>query len=138
MRFRGVVAGGGEAAEPYLMEKITRSDRTAYQARTKTTGRLLKAKTAQTLGTMMRAAVSQIYGDWQFGGLSVCGKTGTAEHENAPSDAMFAGFIQDEKYPIAFVVFVEGGGSGSQTAVPIAAQVLKACCAMLDEPNPND
>ena len=138
LRVMGVVAGGGEAAEPYLMEKISRGGKTAYQAQTVSTGRLLSAQTAQTLGAMMRTAVTQIYGDWQFGGLSVCGKTGTAEHENAPSDAMFAGFVQDEQYPLAFVVFIESGGSGSQTAVPIAAQVLSACRRALDEPNPND
>ena len=27
---------------------------------------------------------------------------------------MFAGFVQDEAYPLAFVVFAEQGGSGSQ------------------------
>ena len=35
------------------------------------------------------------------------------------------------------VVFAERGGSGSQTAAPIAAKVLAACKTMLDTPNPN-
>ena len=35
------------------------------------------------------------------------------------------------------LVFAERGGSGSQTAAPIAAKVLAACKTMLDTPNPN-
>ena len=138
LRFVGVIAGGGEAAEPYLMQKISREGKTLYEAQTRTTGRILQAQTARDLGAMMRQAVAQIYGDWRFGGLNVCGKTGTAEHEGRTSDAMFAGFVQDEAYPVACVVFIEQGGAGSESAVPVAAEVLNACRRMLDEPNPND
>ena len=137
LRFMGVIANGGEAAEPYLMQKISRAGQTVYEAKTKTTGRLLSEETAKTLGDMMRGAVVNQYGAWQFGSLTVCAKSGTAERENGPADAMFAGFVEDEAYPLAFVVFAERGGSGSQTAAPIAAKVLAACKTMLDTPNPN-
>ena len=137
MRFMGVIANGGEAAEPYLMQKISRAGQTVYEAETKTTGRLLSEETAEALGKMMRGAVVNQYGAWQFGSLTVCAKSGTAERENGPADAMFAGFVEDEAYPLAFVVFAERGGSGSQTAAPIAAKVLAACKTMLDTPNPN-
>ena len=137
LRFMGVIANGGEAAEPYLMQKISRAGQTVYEAETKTTGRLLSEETAKALGDMMRGAVVNQYGAWQFGNLTVCAKSGTAERENGPADAMFAGFVQDEAYPLAFVVFAERGGSGSQTAAPIAAKVLAACKTMLDTPNPN-
>ena len=137
LRFMGVIANGGEAAEPYLMQKISRAGQTVYEAETKTTGRLLSEETAEALGKMMRGAVVNQYGAWQFGSLTVCAKSGTAERENGPADAMFAGFVEDEAYPLAFVVFAERGGSGSQTAAPIAAKVLAACKTMLDAPNPN-
>lgn len=137
LRFMGVIAGSGEAAEPYLMQKISRAGQTVYEAKTETTGQLLSAATATTLGGMMRSAVVNQYGAWQFGALTVCAKSGTAERENGPADAMFAGFVQDEAYPLAFVVFAEQGGSGSQIAAPIAAKVLTACKTMLDTPNPN-
>ena len=119
------------------MQKISRAGQTVYEAETKTTGRLLSEETAKALGDMMRGAVVNQYGAWQFGNLTVCAKSGTAERENGPADAMFAGFVQDEAYPLAFVVFAERGGSGSQTAAPIAAKVLAACKTMLDTPNPN-
>ena len=138
LRYMGVIANGGAAAEPYLMQKISRAGQTVYEAQTASTGQLLSEQTAAALGTMMRSAVVNQYGAWQFGSLTVCGKTGTAERENGPSDAMFAGFVQDAAYPLAFVVFVEQGGSGSQIAVPVAAKVLEACKTLLDTPNPNE
>ena len=138
MRYMGAIAGGGSAAEPYLMQKISRAGQTVYEAKTESTGALLPADAAQALGAMMRSTVVNQYGAWQFGTLTVCGKTGTAERETGPADAMFAGFIQDDAYPLAFVVFVERGGSGSQVAVPIAAKVLSACQQALDAPNPNE
>lgn len=137
LRFVGVIAGGGEAAEPYLMQNITRGDETVYEAQRRSTGQLLSAQSAAALGEMMRGAVVDQYGAWQFGSLTVAAKSGTAERENGPADATFVGFVQDEAYPLAFVVFVERGGSGSQTAAPIAAKVLQACQQVLDR-NPTE
>ena len=42
-------------------------------------------------------------------------------------NAMLAGFVQDEAYPLAFIVFVENGGYGRDVCVPIASKVLDAC-----------
>ncbi|MBQ8980737.1 MAG: penicillin-binding protein, partial [Eubacterium sp.] len=39
--------------------------------------------------------------------------------------AWFTGFMDDDSHPYAFVVVVENGGSGSQTAGPIANQLLQ-------------
>ena len=129
LRAMGIVAGGGEAAEPYLMQEVVRGEAATYTAKETSTGRALKQETAQKLRELMRNNVATIYGDWQFGGLNVCAKSGTAEHEGETADAMFAGFCQDEQCPLAFVVFVENGGSGSAVAAPIAARVLQACAA---------
>ena len=131
MRAMGRIAGGGTGAEPYLMAKITRGEKTAYEAKTETSSRALKAETAAKLTEYLRNNVATMYGDWQFGGLNVCAKSGTAEHEGETADAMFAGFCVDENCPLAFVVFVENGGSGSAVAAPIAAKVLQVCAAEL-------
>ena len=48
---------------------------------------------------------------------------------------MFAGFVQDDRYPLAFIVVVEEGGYGSQTAAPIAGQVLSVCIEDLNGTN---
>ncbi|NLU80560.1 penicillin-binding protein [Micromonospora sp. HNM0581] len=57
-------------------------------------------------------------------GEPVHGKTGTAEYDDNPENthAWFVGWQGD----IAFAVFVEKGGSGSGTAVPIAERFLRA------------
>ena len=132
MRAMGRIAGGGTGAEPYLMAKITRGEKTAYEAKTETSSRALKAETAAKLTEYLRNNVATMYGDWQFGGLNVCAKSGTAEHEGETADAMFAGFCVDENCPLAFVVFVENGGAGSAVAAPIAAKVLQVCAAAMN------
>ena len=132
MRAMGRIAGGGTAAEPYLMAKITRGEKTVYEAKSETSSRALKAETAAKLTEYLRNNVATMYGDWQFGGLNVCAKSGTAEHEGETADAMFAGFCVDENCPLAFVVFVENGGSGSAVAAPIAAKVLQVCAAAIN------
>ena len=132
MRAMGRIAGGGTGAVPYLMAKITRGEKTAYEAKTETSSRALKAETAAKLTEYLRNNVATMYDDWQFGGLNVCAKSGTAEHEGETADAMFAGFCVDENCPLAFVVFVENGGSGSAVAAPIAAKVLQVCAAAIN------
>ena len=132
MRAMGRIAGGGTGAEPYLMAKITRGEKTVYEAKTEMSSRALKAETAAKMTEYLRNNVATIYGDGQFSGLNVCAKSGTAEHEGETADAMFAGFCVDENCPLAFVVFVENGGSGSAVAAPITAKVLQVCAAAIN------
>ena len=131
LRFLGMIAAGDEAAQPYLMARISAGEDVLYEAEKKSADCPLKPETCEKLRKMMRNNVEMIYGDGQFSGLHVCAKSGTAEHEGRTADAMFAGFVQDEQYPLAFVVFVEEGGAGSAAAAPIAAQVLAACKEVL-------
>ena len=48
------------------------------------------------------------------------------------SNAMFTGFVDDVRYPLAFIVAVENGGYGKQVCVPILSKVLEACKRELD------
>ena len=41
------------------------------------------------------------------------------------SNAWFTGFLDDDDHPLAFVVMVEGGGSGAKTAGRVANTVLQ-------------
>jgi cell division protein FtsI/penicillin-binding protein 2 len=129
MRYMGILAGGGEAAEPYLMAEIHNGPITTYKAKTKTTGQLVDSVAAQKIATMMHYNVVSVYGSYQFPSLYVCAKSGTAELDGETANAMFSGFIKDDNYPLAFVVFVENAGSGSAQAAPIAGKVLNACVA---------
>ena len=126
LRYLGAIANGGAAAEPYLMQRVRKGGDITYEAESAFSAPMLDASTAETLTKLMRNDVQTVYGDWQFGGLSVCAKSGTAEREGKTANAMFAGFVLDEACPVAFVVFAEGGGAGSTTAAPMAAKVLQA------------
>ena len=133
MTFMGAVAGGGVAAEPYLMAYVESGGETTYQAKTQKTDRIMSNEIAQTVKEYMRNNVQSVYGDWNFNGLSVCAKSGTSQlgGEQNPN-AMFAGFVDSDEYPLAFIVVVENGGYGSHTCVPIISKVLNACKTVLD------
>ena len=87
---------------------------------------LVNPETAKTMQRLMRNNVVTVYGDNRFPGLTVCGKTGTAEVGDGTDHAWFTGFLLDEEHPYAFIVFVEGGGGGLSVAVPIANTVMQA------------
>lgn len=132
LTYMGAIANDGKAAKPYIVESVG-SGISGHKAATVMLDRVIEKKTAQKLTEMMRNNVVSIYGTDLFPDLYVCAKSGTAEvgGELEPN-AAFAGFIQDEKYPLAFIVIIENGGSGSGVAGPIAGQVLHACVAALD------
>lgn len=88
---------------------------------------------------LREAAVSgTAYGFWHFP-IEVAGKTGTAEYYavddqgnlildkkgRLPTHAWFAGFAPYNNPEIALVVFLEGGGEGSQRAVPVAVEIMR-------------
>ncbi|HLX64723.1 MAG TPA: penicillin-binding transpeptidase domain-containing protein [Planctomycetota bacterium] len=58
--------------------------------------------------------------------VHVAGKTSTAEHKKgAQPHAWFAGYLPNEKRPIAFAVMLEEAGHGGAVAAPIAVKMLK-------------
>ena len=134
MTYMGAVANGGSAAEPYVMARVSNAGETTYEAQTTKTGRIMTQETADTVKAYMRNNVRNVYGDWNFPGLSVCAKSGTSELGGGQrSNAMFAGFVDSDEYPLAFMVVVENGGYGSHTCVPILSKVLGVCKAVLDQ-----
>ena len=65
--------------------------------------------------------------------FSMAGKTGTAEFFGPldskgylPTHALFVGYAPEEDPRVAVAVVVYNGGEGSETAAPVAADVLKA------------
>ena len=133
LTFIGAVANGGTPVQPYVVQKITVGGEVTYQASATALEPVMSAQTAQILQEYMRNNVANKYGDGNFGGLTVCAKTGTAEvGDHQRPNAMFCGFVQDEGYPLAFIVCVEDGGYGGQVCIPMAARVLAACKQALD------
>lgn len=128
MTFMGAIANGGQAATPYLVDKVTFGSKTKYEAKTEMGYKILSASAADTLAEMMHYNVVNNYGEWYFSGLYAGAKSGTAERgEGLTSNALLTGFVQSEDYPLAFVVVLEGGGAGSTACTPVIRQVLDAC-----------
>ena len=133
MTFMGAIANGGSAAEPYLMARVRNGEDVTYEAEIAKTGRLMPESIANKVKQYMRFNVENVYGDWNFPGLRVCAKSGTSQLGGGQtSNAMFAGFVENEEYPLAFMVVVENGGYGSHTCVPILSKVLGVCKAVMD------
>ena len=132
MTYLGAIANGGKAALPHIVDCVTYGSSTKYSASTESTGRLIDADTADAIAEMMHTAVVRTYGEWNFAGLFCGAKTGTAERSDGQAaDALMVGFSMDDSYPLAFVVIVEGGGSGSGACAPVVSAVLSACVSEL-------
>jgi cell division protein FtsI/penicillin-binding protein 2 len=86
----------------------------------------LDAGAVAGLKTLMREVVTSgtATGLKSVPGAPVQAKTGTAEYDNNPDHAH--SWVIGWQGDIAFAVFVEGGGAGADTAVPMAAAFLKA------------
>ena len=133
MTFMGAIANGGKAAEPYLVSSVESDGEVTYMASASMTGRIMSEDVAQTLKDYMRNNVVVKYGKSNFPGLTVCAKSGTSQlGGDQTSNAMFAGFVADAEYPLAFIVVVENGGYGTATCVPILSKVLSACKTLMD------
>jgi cell division protein FtsI/penicillin-binding protein 2 len=95
---------------------------------------------ARELDTLMRAVVSYGTGTAaQIAGVTVAGKTGTAELSSdlgtpstnpKDSDAWFVAYAPAERPRVAVGVMLVGAGFGGASAAPIARQVLEAALGL--------
>nr|WP_325183677.1 penicillin-binding transpeptidase domain-containing protein [uncultured Oscillibacter sp.] len=126
MVYMGAIAGGGKAAEPYLILKTRNGlGLPSLPHWTRRTGALIDPATAEKLADLMAGNVEKTYGKSRFPNMDLCAKSGTAEvGEGEAPHAWFAGFLRNEDAPLAFVVLVEHGGGGSAVAGGVAGRVL--------------
>lgn len=126
MVYMGAIAGGGKAAEPYLILRTRNGLGIPSLPRwTRKTGTLLNSGTAAKLAELMAGNVEKTYGQSRFPNMDLCAKSGTAEvGEGQAPHAWFAGFLRNENAPYAFVVLVENGGGGNAVAGTVAGKVL--------------
>ncbi len=129
------IANGGIVMNPNLVDQITAPDFTPLQEFKKTEfGRAISAETAQTMVQMMVNGVQNgAASGARIDGVSVAGKTGTAENgESDPYTLWFTGFAPADAPQYAITVLVEDGGGmgqegyGNLIAAPVAKQVLEA------------
>ena len=127
MIYMGAIANGGKAAVPCLIQKVESPGLPSLPQFTHKTKTLIDSDTAEKVSEMMMNNVQTAYGTKRFPNMELGAKSGTAEvgAEEKPH-AWFAGFLENEDAPYAFVVLVENGGSGADVAGTVASKVLKA------------
>lgn len=121
------IANGGTLMKPYVVDHIENYVGNVVSKNMPSTfGNLVTAKEAQTLTDMMEEVVN----DGTAYKLSsnryqAAGKTGSAEFDSGKSShAWFVGFAPSDNPKIAVSVIVEGAGTGSDYAVPIAKKIM--------------
>lgn len=134
------VANGGDLKYPYLVDRTTtRSGSTVHRNGSHTYHRAMSPRTAVQLRRMMVDVVEQGTGaNAAIGGVTVGGKTGTAQHGVDNSGRPYAWFISWAQAPnagqpaVAVAVVVEDAAanradiSGGGSAAPIARSVMEA------------
>lgn len=129
------VANGGIMMKPYLVDRIEASDGTLVSKSSPSRyKRLMTTEEARVLTEYMRETVASgtaaSLGWYDF---SVAGKTGSAEYGangNEGTHSWFVGFSNVDDPDLVVTVIAEDGGTGSETAVPIAAQVFQTYYSM--------
>lgn len=91
-------------------------------------GELMTLREAEILKTMMKQVVTEGTGSaLRDADYTAAGKTGSAQFETGKdSHAWFTGFAPAEDPRIVVTVIVEEGGSGGQTAAPVARKIFDA------------
>lgn len=126
------IANDGVMMEPTLLRQATTPTgavRAAFGSKVYRT--VLSADVAATLQDYMRAVVTSGTGSKaSVSGLTICGKTGSAESSRngrAVTHGLFIGYCAEDELPFAVCVVVEDiadGQGGGSTAAPIAGDIF--------------
>ena len=123
------IANDGLLMKPYLIDKVTNAGGDTIRTTEPTDyKRLMTSNEAALLGKLMEGVVQNGTASALNGrGYTVAGKTGSAEYdENGSSHSWFIGYSNVDKPDLVVAIIVEGGGTGSEAAVPIAADLFDA------------
>ncbi|MER7790328.1 penicillin-binding protein 2 [Streptomyces sp. NPDC097640] len=133
------IANDGDLKKPYMVDKLRAANlNTIEQTEPETMSNPVSEDTARKLQDMMETVVKSGTGTAaQIPGVTVGGKTGTAQHGVANSKNPYAWFIsyakgKDGSSPVAVAVVIEGSDTvrddiaGGKLAAPIAKDVMKA------------
>ncbi|MEA5002312.1 MAG: penicillin-binding protein 2 [Christensenella sp.] len=124
------IANGGVMMQPNTLLDVRYGGNSAYTYTPTQFRTVASASVASTIEEYMRQTVaSGTATKADVSGVTVCGKTGTAEYVNqdtgeTDNHSWFVGFVEDANHPLAIAVLGEGAGFGSAYATPLAGQIL--------------
>jgi penicillin-binding protein 2 len=138
-RFMGAVANGGVLWKPRMVARIQAPD--GAPLATETAREERRAAVSPVVFEFLHEALAAVVASGtgkgaQVPGVTIAGKTGTAQTREFKSDAerkrrdqdnaWFAAFAPVEDPRVVVVVFAERAGLGGQVAAPIAREIFKA------------
>jgi len=133
--FAAAIANHGTLMHPYLVQKVIAPNLSTLVVTVPSRlSRTVSPAVAGQVSRMMADVVAQPYGTAHsmvanLGGITVAGKTGTAQNganNTGLDDAVFTGFAPVANPRIAVGVVVKGGGLGADASAPVAAAIIKA------------
>jgi peptidoglycan glycosyltransferase len=121
------VANGGKIMLPHLMKDVRLGDDILERFEAEEWRAPISAETAgQVLEMMVHVVESGTGAAAAVPGITVAGKTGTAEVEGEQSHAWFIGIAPAGNPTLVVAVIVENAGGGGSVAAPIARDVIEA------------
>ena len=125
------VANGGIMMKPYLVDHVEASDGSMVTKNSPSKyKRLMTTEEARIITDFMKETVASGTATALNGyGFTAAGKTGSAEYGANGTEgthSWFVGFSNVDDPDLVVAVIAEDGGTGSQTAVPIAVSVFQA------------
>jgi len=125
-RVASVIASGGKLVTPYILQKSVSPLGTA---RTLHRAELPKQVLDKTIADKVKALMVDVVKNGTgkpayIKGITVAGKTGSAENPHGNTHAWFVGFAPAEDPKIAVAAVVENAGGGGANAGPIVRDVI--------------
>lgn len=120
-------ANGGRLVKPYIADRIENvNGREIKSFSYKSDERILTKKEANVLDEYLHDVVDEGTATALNGqSYDAAGKTGSAEFDStSASHAWFIGYAEKDKKKLAVSIIVEGAGTGSDYAVPIAKKLF--------------
>lgn len=122
------VANQGKMMVPYAVDHVENdAGQVVTQYEPEEKGQIIEKSVAKKVNKMMQAVVTEgTAHSLQGFSFSAAGKTGSAEFDSeGTSHAWFIGFAPADNPEIAVSIVVEGAGTGSEYALPIARRMFE-------------
>ena len=124
------VANGGTMIEPWTVRRVvSNTGLVVRMGGPNGSVNVMRGETAASVAQCMRTAVtSGTATRANIEGVTVCGKTGSAEtsdDKTVETNAWFVGFIRESAHPYAVAVVIEQGGAGSRMATEVGRKALE-------------
>ncbi|PIQ63505.1 MAG: penicillin-binding protein 2 [Bacteroidetes bacterium CG12_big_fil_rev_8_21_14_0_65_60_17] len=127
VRYVAALANGGTLLTPYLIDHMVQPETSERLVPERPAAETLQVNPnyLRLVREGMKLVISEKATWLQIPGVSLAGKTGTAQNPRGADDSLFIGYAPADDPQIAIAVMVENGGSGSGNAGIMAMFVME-------------